>query len=398
MTQLSDAKVRNAKPEAKAYKLTDGEGLFLQVMPNGSKYWRMKYRYAGKEKLLAIGVYPHITLSQARAKRAEAKALLSQNKDPSLVKQEEKQERHARAHNSFEAVAREWHSKKSVAWDEKNAWIIMRRLETDIFPKIGNRPISDITAPELLRVLRVIEARGAHEVAHRNAQVCGQIFRYAIVIGKAERDPAADLKGALTTPQQTHFAHLHAEELPAFMHALQHYHGDPLTRLGLLMLIHTMVRTTELREARWEEFLLDKAEWRIPAHRMKMKETHIVPLTPQVLSLLEQIRNYSNGTDYLFPNINKQGAKKKNDVMSNNTMLFAIYRMGYKGKTTGHGFRSTASTILNEHGFRADVIERQLAHAERNKIRAAYNHAEYMKERKEMMQWWSNHLDEMIAL
>jgi integrase len=396
MMQLTDAKVRNAKPKEKAYKLSDGEGLFLNVMPSGSKYWRMKYYYAGKEKLLAIGVYPHVTLSQARAKKAEAKALLSQNKDPSFQKQEEKQERNTKANNSFEAVAREWHSKKSVAWDKKNAWIIMRRLETDIFPKIGNRPISEITAPELLQVLRMIESRGAHEVAHRNAQVCGQIFRYAIVLGKAERDPAADLKGALTTPQQQHFSHLHAEELPAFMQTLQQYHGDPITRLALQMLIHTMVRTTELREAKWEEFLLDRAEWRIPANRMKMKETHIVPLSPQVLALLEQIKQYSGGSEYLFPNINKQGAKKQNEVMSNNTMLFAIYRMGYKGRTTGHGFRSTASTILNEHGFRSDVIERQLAHAERNKIRAAYNHAEYMKERKAMMCWWSNHLEEMM--
>ena len=388
--QLTDVKARNAKPKEKPYKLADGEGLFLNIMPSGSKYWRMKYYYAGKEKLLAIGVYPHISLSQARAKKAEAKALLALDKDPSASKQEEKQLRHTRANNSFEAVAREWHSKKSVAWDEKHAWIVMRRLETDIFPKIGNRPISDITAPELLQALRVIEARGAHEVALRNCQACGQIFRYAIVVGKAERDPAADLRGALTTPEETHYSHLQAEELPAFMKTLSTYHGDRLTRLGLQMLIHTMVRTTELRAARWDEFLLEKKEWRIPASRMKMKETHVVPLTPQVLALLEQIKQHSGGGEYLFPHVSKQGK-----VMSNNTMLFALYRMGYKGKTTGHGFRSTASTILNEHGYRADVIERQLAHAERNKIRAAYNHAEYMPERKEMMTWWSEHLEGM---
>ena len=384
---LSDAKARNAKPKSRPYKLSDGGGLFLLVMPNGSRYWRLRYFFGGKEKSLALGVYPDVSLADAREKRSLASKALAAGNDPSLVKREAKRLAVIRSGNSFETIAREWHEKRLHEWSPSTARLTLKRLELYALPKLGNRPIAEITPPELLAVLRVVEQRGALETARRTMQTCGKIFMYAIATGRAERNPVPDLRGALKVPVVTHRSFLSARELPEYLAKLDAYDGDVLTQLALRLLLLTFVRTTELRGAEWKEIDWEKAEWRIPAERMKMKELHIVPLSKQALAVLDELKQPSGLQAYLFPNIQKPGRH-----MSENTMLFALYRMGYHSRATGHGFRSTASTILNEHGFRADVIERQLAHGERNAVRAAYNHAQYLPERREMMQWWADYL------
>lgn len=386
---LTDIVCRNTKPGDKPKKLADGEGLYLEVMPSGGKYWRMKYRFAGKEKRLAIGVYPAISLLKAREQKTRARKLLMEGIDPSSAKKQVKQKIILNQQNNFEAIAREWHERQTGAWTPLYAKAVLKRLEKDVFPAIGHRPIADITAPELLAALRTIEKGDALDLAHRAHQMTGQIFRYAIATGRAERDISVDLRGALKTRKKEHYAHLEARELPAFFDALHALNGNVQTKLAIELLIHTFVRTIELRGARWEEIDFDKAEWRIPAERMKMREKHIVPLSPQALAILHQLHKITGWSEYVFPSQNRQ----KMPYMSENTILHNLYRMGYKGKVTAHGFRATASTILNEHGFRPDVIEKQLAHGERNEVRASYNHAQYLPERREMMQWWSTYLD-----
>jgi len=385
---LSDAKVRNATPQAKAYKITDGEGMFLLVTPPGSKYWRFKYHFAGKEKLLALGVYPEVSLADARERRAQARKTLAAGKDPGEAKREAKLLAVLKSENTFEALAREWHEQHRHKWVTHYSVCVLNRLETYIFPKIGSRPVPDIGAQELLSVLRIVEKSGALDLAQRIMQSCGQIFMYAIATGRAVRNPVPDLRGALKTPVKTHHAHLKASDLPEYLQKLEGYDGAPETKLALKMLLLTFVRTTELRAAEWTEIDLDRAEWRIPAERMKMKELHIVPLSHQAVAVLRELKKHSGNRQYLFPNQHNLVS-----FMSENTMLYALYRMGYHSRTTGHGFRSTASTILNEHGFQPDVIERQLAHCERNKVRAAYNHAQHLPERRKMMQWWADYLD-----
>jgi integrase len=389
---LSDAKARNAKPRTKPYKLADGEGLFLVIMPSGSKYWRMRYFFAGKEKLLALGVYPEVTLTDARDRRADARKVLAAGGDPGEAKKEAKRIAILKTANSFETVAREWFEKRKHEWAASSVRTMLARLEQHILPKLGPRPIADISPPEVLAMLRVVEARGALETAQRLMQMCGQVFMYAIATGRAERNPVPDLRGALKTPVVKHHAFLKASDLPKYLKRLDAYDGDVQTKLALRLLLLTFVRTTELRAAEWTEIDWDKAEWRIPAERMKMRELHIVPLSKQAIATLRQLQKHSGNLQYLFPNQHKPAT-----FMSENTMLFALYRMGYHSRTTGHGFRSTASTILNEHGFRADVIERQLAHTERNTVRAAYNHAQYLPERRKMMQWWADYLDEVAG-
>ena len=389
---LSDLAVRTAKPRDKAYKLFDGGGLFLLIQPPGGKWWRYEYRFGGKRKLLAIGTYPDTSLADARKRHLEARQMLAAGNDPSEVKKESKRLALLGSDNTFEAMAHEWHKARLNGWSENYAGKLMTSLQQDIFPKLGNRPIDQITSLELLTVLRLIESRGALETAHRAKQTCGQIFMYAIASGRAERNPAADLKMALKVPERKHYSHLKADELPEFLQKLESYAdegGELLTQLALKMLVLTFVRTTELRGALWSEINWEKAEWRIPASRMKMKDPHIVPLSDQVMSLLKELQTLTGQWKYLFPNENKPGF----DCMSENTMLFALYRMGYRSRTTGHGFRATASTILNENGFPSDHIERQLAHCERNKIRAAYNHAQYLPERRQMVQWWADYID-----
>ncbi|MGE3999013.1 MAG: tyrosine-type recombinase/integrase [Planctomycetaceae bacterium] len=367
---LSDAKVRNAKPKSKPYKIADGEGLFLLVTPSGGKYWRLKYFFAGKEKLLALGVYPEVNLADARDRRAQARKALAAGNDPAAVKKEAKRQETIKQSNSFEAVAREWLEKREHQWAPITFDLKLQRLEKFVFPKLGKRPISDINPPEVLDMLRVVESKGTLETARRLMQLCGQIFMYAIATGRAERNPVPDLRGALKTPVVKHRSYLQESELPDYLKKLAAYDGEPQTQLALRFLLLTFVRTNELRGAEWTEIAWDKAEWRIPPERMKMKELHIVPLSRQAIAVLRQLQRLSGNRQHVFPNQHNPST-----FMSENTMLFALYRMGYHSRATGHGFRSTASTILNEHGFRADVIERQLAHSERNAVRAAYNHA-----------------------
>ena len=389
---LSDAKVRNAKPKLKPYKIADGEGLFLLITPAGGKYWRLKDFFAGKEKLLALGVYPGISLADARERRVQARKLLARGTDPGDAKKETKRAATLKSANTFETVAREWHDKRKHEWAASSARTMLSHLERHILPKLGSRPIADITAPEVLSVLRRIEDRGTLDTARRGMQVCAQIFMFAIATGRAERNPVPDLRGALKTPVTKNRPYLQASELPAFLKKLASYDGQLQTKLALRFLLLTFVRSAELRAALWQEIDWDKAEWRIPAERMKMKELHIVPLSKQTIGVLRELQTLSGDRQFIFPNQHNPAT-----YMSENTMLYALYRMGYHSRATGHGFRSTASTILNEHGFRADVIERQLAHTERNSVRAAYNHAQYLSERREMMQWWADYLDQVAA-
>ena len=389
---LTDAAVRNAKPRSKPYKLSDGGGLFLWVQPSGGKWWRYKYRFSGKEKSLALGSYPDVSLAEARERHAQARKVVSSGNDPGEVKKEAKRLAILKSVTTFGAIAREWCESRKHKWVTSYGEAMLTRLENHVFPKMGDRPISDITAPELLSVLRVVEHTGALDLAQRLLQASGQIFRYAIATGRAQRNPAVDLRGALKPPVRKHQAYLKADEMPEYLQKLEAYDGNPQTKLALKFLLLTFVRTSELRGAEWAEIDFDKAEWRIPAERMKMRDLHIVPLSRQALGVLRELQPLTGQWRYVFPNQHKPSG-----CMSENTMLFGLYRMGYHSKATGHGFRSTASTILNEHGFTPDVIERQLAHSERNTVRAAYNHAQYLPERRKMMQWWADYLDEVAA-
>lgn len=387
---LTDTAIRTAKPADKPMRLFDGGGLYLELSPAGGKWWRFKYRFQGKEKRLSLGIYPDTALKAARARREELRALLADGIDPGEARKATKREDAMKAANSFEAVAREWYGKQARIWVATHSQDVLRRLEGNIFPEIGYRPIADLEAPELLATVRKIEARGSHDLAHRVLAVCGQVFRYGIATGRCKRDLSADLRGALTPHVKKHQAAVRPEELPDLLRKIDAYDettGDTLTRLALQLLGATFVRTGELLGATWEEFDLEAALWAIPAGRMKMKTEHIVPLSRQALAILEELRPISGAGRFLFP------GRNRDKPISNNTMLFALYRLGYKGKMTGHGFRAVASTIMNESGlFRPDVIERQLAHCERNEVRGAYNRAEYLPERRKLMQWWGDYL------
>jgi integrase len=366
---LTDFAIKSIQPSTKIQKFYDGDGLVLLAYPNGSKYWSFKYRWLGKEKSLSFGTYPETTLAGAREKTLEARALIKEGKDPAEVKKASKRDALIAADNSFEAIAREW-MESQMAWSPRYAKFMVRRLEVDIFPKLGARPITAITAPELLAVIRTIEKRGALEVAHRCLKACGQIFMFGIATCRAERNPAADLKVALKTPVKKHYAHLQESELPEFLQKLEAYDGAVQTKLAVKLLLLTFVRTTELRGATWAEIDFDKAEWRIPPERMKMRRGHIVPLSQQAVAVLKELKLLTGRWQYVFPH-----QFKPIKCMSENTVLFAIYRMGYHKRTTGHGFRHLASTILNEHDFDKDHVELQLAHVEGNKVRGTYNHA-----------------------
>jgi integrase len=387
---LSAAECKNASSNgAGIRKLHDGDGLYLWVYQDDRKYWRMRYWQAGKEKSLSLGVYPKVSLSDARKKREDLRQQLQADLDPSAERKAANLRKKLAAENSFEAVAREWHSKQLHIWGPRHAIAVNRHLENNIFPILGKRPISEIQAPELLQALRQIEARGSYDLAHRVLQVCGQVFRYGIATGRCSRNLSSDLRGALTPHRMQHQAAVRPEELPDLLRAIAKYDetGDKQTGLALQLLAQTFVRTNELIGAEWAEFDLNNALWVIPARRMKMKSEHIVPLSRQVLAMLAELKEMSGGSRFVFL------GRNRDKPISNNTMLFALYRLGYKGKMTGHGFRAVASTILNETGFKPDVIERQLAHCERNEVRGAYNRAEYLPERKRMMQHWADYLD-----
>jgi integrase len=388
---LSETKARNAKPTTKPYKLADGDGMFLLVTPAGGKYWRLKYYFAGREKLLALGVFPDVGLTEARERRAQARKYLASGKDPSEIKKESKRAAIAQSTNNFETVAREYLEKRSHEWTPGHVIAKKGQIERYLLPKLGNRPIAEITALDILEVLRVVESKGILDTTKRLRQVVGQIFMYAIATGRAERNPVPDIRGALKTPVVKHHTFLNEAELPEYLTKLDSYNGSLLTKLALRFLLLTFVRTIELRGAQWSEFDWDKAEWRIPAERMKMKELHVVPLSKQAVATLREVQKLTGHRKYVFANGHNPAT-----YMSENTMLYALYRMGYHSRATGHGFRSTASTILNENGFQPDVIERQLAHGEQNHVRAAYNHAQYLPERRRMMQWWADYLDDAV--
>ena len=390
---LTDTAVRNAKPGAKAIKLFDGGGLYLEVAPAGGKWWRLKYRLGGKEKRISLGVYPDVSLKDARERRDAARKLIANGIDPSQARKEEKAEIAADA-MTFEKVAREWFIKFKENWTTGHAERTMRRLEADVFPWIGARPIRDILAPELLTTIRRIEARGAIETAHRTLQNCGQVFRYAVASGHADRDISGDLRGAIAPSKEKHHASVtDPKDVAALLRIIETYQGSFVTMCALRLAPMLFVRPGELRHAEWSEIDLDKAEWRIPAAKMKMREQHIVPLCRQVVAIMRELYPLTGEGRYLFPSVRTSARP-----MSENTVNAALRRLGYaKDEMTGHGFRSMASTMLNEMGWNRDAIERQLAHAERNSIRAAYNFAEFLPERRRMMQAWADYLDKLRA-
>jgi len=389
---LTNNEVKNAKPRDKAYKLSDGNGLFLLVATNGSKYWRFKYRFNGKEKLLALGVYDDVTLAEARLRRNKSRDSLTHGVDPGHLKQEKKRLGKIAAENSFESIAREWHTKFSIKWTPKHSARIISQFEKEIFPWLGTRAITQITAPELLAALRRTESRGALETAHRAHQTCSQVFRYAIATGRAERDPSSDLRGALPPSRKKHYASLtNIKAVGNLLRAINEYQGHFVTKCALRLAPLLFARPGELRHAEWSEFDFENAEWRIPGEKMKMRVTHIVPLSTQAITILRTLQPLTGQRKYVFPCV-----RTPSRPMSENTVNAGLRRLGYtKEEMTGHGFRSMASTLLNEQGWNRDAIERQLAHAERNNIRAAYNYAEYLPERRKMMQHWADYLDEL---
>ncbi len=391
---LTDKAIRAAKHGDKPVRLFDGGGLYLELAPNGGKWWRLKYRFAGKEKRLSLGVYPHVALKKARERRDDAKRLLANGIDPSEQRKAHKAIVTERAANSFEAVAREWFASFSKKWVKGHSDKILRRLEHNVFPYLGGRPIVEITSRDLLAVFRRVEERGAIETAHRTKQNCSQVFRYAVATGRADRDPTIELRGALTPTSERHHPSItDPKGIGALLRAIDGYDGSPVTKCALRLAPLVFVRPGELRRAEWSEFNLDKAEWRIPAERMKMREQHIVPLAGQAVAVLKDLQPLTARGKYVFP-----GARTNGRSMSENTINAALRRLGYtKDEMTGHGFRSMASTHLNEHGWHRDAIERQLAHAERDDVRAAYNFAEHLPERRRMMQAWADYLDGLKA-
>ena len=378
-----------AQPRERSYKVADGGGLYLEVMPNGAKYWRWKYRFGGKEKRLAFGVFPEVSLAEARERRDVERARLRDGNDPAEHRKLRKLVARTAAENSFQVIGLEWLSKQmhmaQVTSDKAK-----RELEVHAFPWLGTRPIAEITPPELLAVLRRVEVRGKLETAQRVKQRCGQIFRYAIATGRAERDASADLRGALATPKRQHRAAItEPQKVGGLLRAIEAYGGSFVTLCALRMSPLLFTRPSELRKAEWSEIDLDAAEWRIPAAKMKMREAHIVPLSTQALAILRELHPLTGSRRYVFP-----GVADPKSCMSENTVNMALRRMGYdKSEMTAHGFRALASTRLNELGYPPDVIERQSAHAERNKVRAAYNRAQHMDARRKMMQAWADYLD-----
>lgn len=390
---LTDTKVKTVKPTEKPLKLFDGWGLYLLVTPTGGKLWNLKYRIDGKEKKLSLGAYPDVSLAEARQKRDHARTLLASGVDPGDTKKAQKAAG-VEETETFEVIAREWHSKFAPSWATSHAVKILRRLELYVFPWLGTRPIKSITAPELLSVLRRIEAKGTLETAHRTQQNCSQVFRYAVATGRAERDPSGDLRGAIPPANNKHMATItDPKEIAGLLRAIDDYRGSIVTRCALRLAPLVFVRPGELRQAEWREINFETAEWRIPAEKMKASVLHIVPLSRQALAILSEIYPLTGHARYVFPS-----PRTDERPMSNNAVLAALRRMGYaKEEMSGHGFRSMASTLLNEQGWNRDAIERQLAHAERNSVRAAYNYAEFMPERRKMMQAWADYLDHLVT-
>lgn len=391
---LTDTAVKKAKPGPKPVKLSDGKGMYLLVNPTGSKLWRWKYRVHGKEKVLSLGAYPDVALAQAREGMATARKLLAAGDDPMAKRKSDKVATRTAAENSFKTVAHKWWAHWQPTRSEQHAAQVMRRFEANVFPYLGARPVSDIQAPELVAMLKAIEARGVNDLAKRALQTSSQVFRYAIAHGLATRNPASDIKPSdvLASRQKQNLARIDGKELPDLLRHIDAYQGAAITRLAMKLMAMTFVRTSELIGARWAEFDLDAARWDIPPERMKMKTPHIVPLSTQAVNVLKTLQLITGHSALVFP-----GERDHEKCMSNNTILKALERMGYKGRMTGHGFRGVASTLLHEMGFDHAHIELQLAHQERDEVSAAYNHATYLKQRTKMMQHWADYLDASIT-
>lgn len=391
---ITDMKVQKAKPQEKPVSLFDGGGLYLLITPSGGKLWRFKYRFNNKENKLAFGSYPEVSLVDARKRRDEARQQLAQGIDPRAVKKA-KEQAIAADKETFEIVAREWHTAFTSSWAPRHAATILSRLNHDLIPWLGSRPINEIKAPELLSVLRRAENRGALELAHRLRAIAGQVFRYAVATGRAERDLSADLKGALPPPKVKHHAAItDPKEVAPLLRALEGYEGGFVVKCALRLAPLLFVRPGELRHAEWAEINLDEAVWNIPAHKMKMKQAHIVPLCNQAIGILKELYEYTGAGRYVFPSVRTHARP-----MSENTVNAALRHAGYDKETmTGHGFRAMARTILDEvlH-VRPDYIEHQLAHAVRDPNGRAYNRTAHLEERRKMMQQWADYLDELQA-
>lgn len=384
---LTDTGIRKAKTKASAYRMSDGGGLYLQVTPAGGKLWRWKYRFEGREKLMTFGGYPDVSLSQARERHAAARKLLAIGTDPMAERKADK----AAAENSFQTIARAWWQHWQDGKSPRHADSVKRRMDADILPCLGARPIAAIEAPELVAMTKAIEKRGARDIAKRALETTGQIFRFAIAHGYTTRNPASEIRPSdiLKSLRKVNYAHVDARELPQLLRAIEVYPGTHVTRLAIKLMALTFVRTSELIGSKWAEFDLENARWNIPAERMKMRTPHIVPLSRQALEALDILRTLTGQSKWLFP-----GDRNPKKPMSNNTILKALERMGYKGRMTGHGFRGLASTILHEQGYNHEHIELQLAHAPRNAVSAAYNHALYLEPRARMMQDWADFLEQ----
>lgn len=395
MTSLTDTKVRNAKPSEKPYKLQDGHGLYLDVRPSGAKIWRYRYWITpDKDGIYTIGEYPGVSLFDARREREWAREHVKQGTNPTHAKQLDRLRRMGEAANTYETISLEWLEQNRGHWSTTYLRQVEIFLRKDVFPKIGALPIRMVTAAHILGIIREVEARGAQSIAVLIRQWSGQIFRYAVATLRADSDPSAVLRGAIKREQVRHNPPLSKDEIPRFLTLVGIYGGYRGTVIALKLMLYTFVRTVELRKAEWTEVDFDAAEWRVPAERMKMKkqmkvgETHIVPLSRQALDLLTELKTLSGGRRFLFPNL-----RTPDTCMTATTINRALERMGYLGKFSGHGFRTTASTMLHELGWRSELIERQLAHAERDHVKAAYNHASYLPERRAMMQAWSDWID-----
>lgn len=379
--------IKRAKPKEKSYTLADGNGLSLLVETNGSKGWRYRYQFAGKTKMISLGIYPVVTLNEARAKRDEARKQVANGINPSEARRAEKAATINQTENTFKNIALEWYEGRKDRWSVGYRDDMMDAFEKDVFPYIGNRPIAEIKPMELLEVLSIMEKRGATEKLKKVRQRCGEVWKYAIITGRAEYNPAPDLASAFVPHKREHYAHLSVSELPEFLSSIDKYMGSQIVRVALRVLILTGVRPGELRKAEWSEINFDTKVWEIPAEKMKMRRPHIVPLSEQVIDLLKQIHPISGSYQYIFPS--RTDYRKHISDMALNTM---IRRMGYSGRATGHGFRHTMSTILHEQGYNTTWIETQLAHVDKNSIRGTYNHAQYIDGRREMLQWYADYM------
>ncbi len=385
--KLNISSIKSAKPKDKPYRLSDGKGLFLLINPNGSKWWRFHYRYIGKQKTLSMGVFPEVGLADARKKISEARKLLADGVDPSIERKEEKLTNQEQ--NSFKNIAFQWLDLKSSKWSDGHTNGVKRSLELNIFPFIGNILINEISTQKMIAVLKQVEKRGSLEILKKLRQRCNGIFTYAKVMGLIDNNPVEGIEMVLKSNVRKNFNSIRLEELPELINAINSEPLELTTKVGLWLAIYTLQRTSEIRFATWDEFDLNKKLWTIPAERMKMKREHVVSLPHQAIELLQELKELTGTYTFVF----SSSRKPYNKPFSENAMLFALYRMGFRGRMTVHGFRHLGSTSLNEQGFDSRYIEKQLSHEDRNKVRGAYNKAEYLSERTEMMQWWADYLN-----